>query len=263
MKRIFLFAAALLLAIAAYSQTQSRQEPFEVRQNVLFADGSLDEYTTTEWNSSYTRIELQERYSASGALLEQVEFSYNDDRGVLGAKITRDVELRIRSRVVYQYNTQNRVHRENLVDNRGRVVSTYDFTYDSRGNTIKRVIKNRAGETLAETTYNYDNQNRITSSQTRNPGGGVISSTTYIYDGNQVRQNVTDGNGNPTSVVTATMRDGLEVENVMTSATTNTMQMRIRNEYGQNRELLVKNIENFQGNSRQVIRFEYVFRPRR
>ena len=267
MQRVILFTVALLLPIAAYSQAGGRQtgEPFERRQDVFFADGSLDEYTTTDWNPSYTHITHQRRYSASGAMLEQVEFSYNEDRGNLQTKLTRDVEERLRNRIVYQYNNQNRLWRESLVDNRGRVVSTHEFTYDNRGNSISRVIKNRAQEILAETVYTWNAQGRMTASQTRDAGGVLISSTVYSYDGqgNLTRQDVTDGDGNPTTVVQSTWRDGLEVENVMTSAATRTMQLRIRNEFGQNRELLTRRIENFQGNSTQVIRFEYVFRVRR
>ena len=98
----------------------------------------------------------------------------------------------------------------------------------------------------------------MVSSQTKDARGATISSTAYTYDGqgNLIRQNVTDGNGNPTTIVTARWENGLEMENVMTSASTGARQLQIRNEYGQNRELLTKRIENFQGNSRQVIRFQ-------
>ncbi|MCL2042983.1 MAG: YD repeat-containing protein [Treponema sp.] len=267
MQRVILFTVALLLSIATCSQTGGRQtgDPFEVRQDVYFADGSLDEYTTSEWSPSFSHIAHQRRFSASGALLEQVEFSFNEEMNRIQTRLTRDVEERLRNRTVYQYNSQNRLFRESLVDNRGRVVSTHEFTYDNRGNLISRVIKNRAGDTLAETVYTYNAQGRMASSQTKDAGGTVISSTAYTYDGqgNLTRQNVTDSNGIPTTIVTATWRDGLEIENIMTTASTNAMQLRVRNEYGQNRELLTRNIENFQGNSTQVIRFTYIFRPRR
>ena len=151
MQRVIFFTVALLLSTTAYSQT--RQEPFEVRQDVFFADGTLDEYTTSEWTPSFSHVAHQRRFSASGAMLEQVEFSHNENTGNLQTKLTRDVEERLRNRVVYQYNTQNLLWRESLVDNRGRVVSTHEFTYDNRGNRISRKIMNRAGETLAETTF--------------------------------------------------------------------------------------------------------------
>jgi hypothetical protein len=268
MKRISFFILALVVSLATCSQAggnrRSNREALEVKHSVFFADGSLDEYTTSAWNSSYSHVDNQVRYSASGAMLEQVEFAYNDDKGYVTTKITRDVESRLKNRVVYQYNPQGFLFRESLVDNKGKVVSTYEYSYDNRGNRVSRIIKNRAGDRLAETVYTFDGQGRMTTSQTRDFMESAISSTRYSYDsqGNLIRQEVLNSEGRPTAVINAVWQEGFEVRNEMVSAD-GTIQMRVTNEYGDNGELIRKTIENFQGESKQTMQYEYVFRPTR
>jgi len=270
MKKINLLLVALIVSMATCSQaggkkTQTKggdREAYEIKQSVLFADGSLDEYTASTWDSTYSHVDNQARYSASGAMLEQIEFAYNDDKGYVTTKITRDVESRLKNRVVYQYNPQGYLARESLVDNKGKVVSTYEYSYDAKGNRVSRIIKNRAGDKLAETVYTFDNQGRMTSSQTRDLMESAISSTQYSYDaqGNLVKQVVLNNDGKPTSVINAVWQEGREVKNEMLSAD-GAVQMRVINEYGTNGELVKKTIENFQGDSKQIMQYEYTFRP--
>jgi len=269
MRKINLLLVALIVSMATCSQAGGRRatrdrEALEIKQSVFFADGTLDEYTTSQWDSAYTHIDSQSRYSASGAMLEQVEFAYNDDKGYITTKITRDVESRLKNRVVYQYNPQGRLFRESLVDNKGKIISTYEYTYDNKGNRISRIIKNRAGDRLAETIYDFDNQGRMITSKTQDFGGGAISSTEYQYDaqGNLVKQVVRNNEGRATATINAVWQDGNEVRNEMLGAD-GSVQMRVTNEYGGNGELVKKTIENFQGASKQIMQYEYTFRPAR
>ena len=93
----------------------------------------------------------------------------------------------------------------------------------------------------------------------------MISSTTFSYDGQgtiPVTQQVTNAAGSVTSNVRTVLQGGREMRNETTGAD-GTMHMRITNEYGQEGELLRRTIENFQGQSTQVMEFQYIFRPRR
>ena len=265
MRKTILFFVALVCSMATCSQTGGRaRDSFETKRSVFFADGSLDEYTMSDWDSSYSHINNEGRYSASGAMLEQVEFAYNDDKGLVTSKITRDVESRLKNRVAYQYNPQNQLWRESLIDNKGKVVSTYEYTYDNKGNRISRIIKNRAGDKLAETAYTFDAQGKMLTSETRDFAENTISSTRYNYDsqGNQIKQEVRDGAGKATSTTNMVWQNGLEMKNEMLYAD-GKVQLRITNEYGGDGELTRKTIENFQGESRQVMQYEYTFRPAR
>ena len=271
MRNIILLIGALVFSMATCSQTGGRRasttggrQPFEVRQSVYFEDGSLDEYTTYQWDSSYTHKDNEARYSASGAMLEQIEYAYNENRGDMTTKITRDVEMRLKNRIVYQYNPQGQLWRESLVDNKGKVVSTYEYSYDNRGNRISRVIKNRAGDRLAETVYTFDGEGKMLTSETREAGNTVISSTRYNYDGqgNLVGQQVLNNEGRPTTVIRAIWQDGREIRNEQASAD-GTVQLLVTNEYGPDGELTKKTIDNRQGESIQVMQYEYTFRPRR
>ena len=266
MRKVILFVTALLLSMGTCSQTAARRTtnevPFEVKRSVLFADLRLDEYTTSEWNSGYSNIENERRFSASGAMLEHIEFSYNEDQGNrITTKITRDVESRLKNRVTYQYNPQGKLAREVLIDNKGKVVSTYEFTYDGSGNCISRIIKDRTGGKLAETVYTVDSAGRRLTSETRDFGQSAISSTRFSYDpqGQLVKEEVVNADGRLTSSTIYEWRDGNEVTNELRAAD-NKVQMRITSEYGTRGELTRKTIDNFQGESKQILQYEYVFR---
>ena len=274
MSKINLLLVALVVSMATCSQAGGKRssnnsggggrEPFETKQLVYFADGSLDEYTTYEWDKSFSHKDNEIRYSASGAMLDQIEYAYNDDKGYVTTKITRDVEMRLKNRVVYQYNPQGYLWRESLVDNKGKVVSTYEYAYDNKGNRTSRIIKNRAGDKLAETVYTFDNQGRMVKSQTRDFSESDISSTEYSYDGqgNLVKQVVMSSDGKASSIINAVWEEGHEIRNEMLSAD-GKVRMRVTNEYGDNGELVKKTIENFQGESKQIMQYEYTFQNSR
>ena len=262
MRRILFFTVAMFFSMATCSQTVSRQlstgrNAFEVRQSFFFEDGrTLDEVMTTSWDPSYTFITEQALRSASNALLERVEFSYSEGRNLLLTKTTRDVESRLRNSVAFTYNPQGLVIRESLRDNRNREMSSYVFGYDNRGNLVSRILNNRTGSPMVETTFVYDNNRRVRS-ETRDMGGNLISATAFRYDtqGNLVGEDVSNSDRVITSRVAAEWRNGFEVER-STVGSDGVVRLLERNEYDDGL-LRTKTIENRQGQSTQVIRFEY------
>jgi len=264
MRKAILFGVALVFSIATCSQTGNRREWFKIKESVLFSDGSLDEYTTTEWDSGYTRIDNEIRYSASGAMLEQVEYAYNEDKGYKTTRIVRDVESRLKNRNVYQYNNQGQLFRDSLVDNKGKVSSTREYAYDAKGNQISMILKNRTGNKLAETTYTYDSSGKMLTSETKDAADKKISATKYTYDreGNCVNQQTTNPEGRVTSVINSVFQAGREVKYEQVSPDGSVL-IRITNEYGRDGELTKKTTENFQGESKQFTQYEYYFRAAR
>jgi hypothetical protein len=242
---------------------QPGQIPVEVKEMVLFADGSLDEYTTFDYDPSYENITNEARFSASDAMLEQIEFAYAEDKGYLTTKITRDVENRLKNRVVYQYNSRGQLQLEALTNKNGKAVSSYEYTYDEKGNRTSRVMNSGLNQRMAETRYTYNDRGAVVSSETRDASGAkVISSTknTYDTDGNMIKQEVFNGAGQVTSVVDAVWQNGLELKTEQ-SGPDGVVQLRITNDYGPNGELTKKVIENFQGESKQITQYEYTFKP--
>jgi YD repeat-containing protein len=144
------------------------------------------------------------------------------------------------------------------------VISTYEYSYDSKGNRISRIIKNRAGDRLAETVYTYDTQGKMLTSETKGDSseGAGISSTQYQYDGqgNLIKQIVRNSEGRTTATINAVWQDGNEVRNEMLGPD-GSIQMLVTNEYGTNGELVKKTIDNRQGASKQIMQYEYTFRP--
>jgi hypothetical protein len=238
--------------------------PVETKSEVLFADGSLDEYVTSDYDSSFESLLNQNRYSASGALVEQVEYAYQEERGWLTTKITRDVENRLKNRVVYQYNDQGLLWRETLVNKSGKAVSSYEYGYDAKGNRTSRIVNSGTGNRMAETLYTFNNNGVITASETKDGAGRRISSSENQYDGNGnlTSQKVFNADGQLTSVINVVWQDGHEVKNEQAGAD-GSVQLRVTNEYGSGGELLKKTVENFQGDSTQILQYEYTFKPGR
>jgi hypothetical protein len=240
------------------------QIPVEKRAVVKFADGTIDEFTISEYDPSDITLLGQNRFSASGGLMDQIEYTYDEERNVLTNKMTKDDENRIKSRIVYVHDeVTDRLMRETVVNKAGKAVSTNEYTYNSAGFVGSRAILNGNNVKLAETAYTY-NGNLVVSSKTVAGDGRPISSSTNEYDreGNLINQVLYNAAGNITRRISTVWQDGHEIEVTQTTAD-GKPQLRITNEYGAAGELVRKKVENYQGESTQVIEFEYEFRPDR
>jgi hypothetical protein len=154
------------------------QIPVEKRAVVKFADGTIDEFTISEYDPSDITLLGQNRFSASGGLMDQIEYTYNEEKNVLTNKMTKDDENRIKSRVVYENDDNtDRLMRETVVNKAGKAVSTNEYTYNPAGFVVSRAILNGNRVKLAETFYTY-NGNLVVSSKTQAGDGRPISSST-------------------------------------------------------------------------------------
>jgi hypothetical protein len=238
------------------------QIPVEKRAVVKFADGTIDEFTISEYDPSDITLLGQNRFSASGGLMDQIEYTYNEEKNVLTNKMTKDDENRLKSRIVYVHDDDtDRLMRETVVNKAGKAVSTNEYTYNPAGFVASRAILNGSNAKLAETFYTY-NGNLVVSSRTQTGDGRPISSSNNEYDrdGNLVNQVLYNAAGSITRRISTVWQDGHEVETTQTSAD-GKPQLKITNEYGNAGELLRRKVENYQGESTQVIEFEYEFRP--
>jgi hypothetical protein len=266
--------AALVLASCASSPAPGAsaetgksvpgQIPVEKRAVVKFADGTVDEFTVSEYDPSDVTLLGQNRFSASGGLMDQIEYTYNEEKNTLTNKMTKDDENRIKSRIVYMRDeATDRLMKETVVNKAGKAVSTNEYTYNPSGFVTSRAILNGNNVKLAETFYTY-NGNLVVSSKTQAGDGRPISSSSNEYDreGNLVNQVLYNAAGSITRRISTVWQDGHEVESTQTAADGKT-QLKITNEYGASGELVRKRVENYQGESTHVIEFEYEFRPDR
>jgi hypothetical protein len=231
------------------------------RSVIKFADGSVDEFTVVTYDTAkITQLNKEERFSASSQLLEEIEYSYYDtgraDAGLLSTKITKGDDNRIKGRVVYQYEGANLV-KESFVGRNGKLVSSYDYTYDSRGNMLTRAINNASGTRLTQTVYNYQN-GLVVSSETMDNAERPVSSAKNEYDasGNLIKQTIYNARGAVSRVIQAEWQDGKELRNTQLSPTGQIQRQEI-NEYGSQGELLRKTIDNVEGQSKQILEYEY------
>jgi YD repeat-containing protein len=271
--RIITLIAAVALIFASCSSSPETgdsadgkfvpgQIPVEKRAVVKFADGTVDEFTISEYDPSDITLLGQNRFSASGGLMDQIEYTYDEEKNMLTNKMTKDDENRIKSRIVYEHDEANdRLMRETVVNKAGRAVSTNEYTYNPAGFVVSRAILNGNKVKLAETSYTYKG-NLVVSSSTKAGDGRPISSSTNEYDrdGNLINQVLYNAAGNVTRRISTVWQDGYEMETTQTTAD-GKPQLKITNEYGAAGELIRKRVENYQGESTQVIEFEYEFRP--
>jgi hypothetical protein len=259
-------AAAPVDAPDSGRTASSGKIPVEKKALVKFADGTLDEYTVSEYDSADITLLEQNRFSASGALMDQVAYSYDERNRVLTTKMTKDEENRLKSRIVYEYNARaDLLLRETIVNKAGKPVSVNEYTYNDNGTVASRIILNGANVRLAKTVYTYNPEgDLILSSQTENGLGKPISSSKNTYDetGNLVNQEIRNAAGTVTRRIATVWKDGREFVNTQTTPG-GKIQLRTTNEYGSAGELLKKIIENIQGNSVQIMEYEYVFRSSR
>jgi hypothetical protein len=241
----------------------SGQIPLEKRAVVKFADGTIDEFTLSEYDpSDITLLKEQNRFSASGGLMDQIEYTYDEEKKVITTKLTKDEENRLKSRIVY-INDENtgRLLKESVVNKASKVVSSNEYTYNEDGNVASRAILNGNNVRLAETVYIYKG-NLVVASKTQAGNGKPISSSTNDYDrdGNLVQQVLYNAAGQITRKISTVWQNGKEMVVIQTTRD-GKPQMKITNEYGAAGELLKKTIENYQGNSVQILEFEYEFKP--
>ena len=246
---------------AAGGARSSGLTPVEIKAKVLFSNGDLDEYTESEYDDTLVNLLKQRRFSASGALLEQVEYTYSAGKNYPAKKVTRNQENQIKNSVEYQYDTQGDLISETLLNKDSKPVSSYSYSYDAKRNRTNRVFINGLGAKMAETTFSYDNRGNITATETLNGAGQKINSTQSQFDnaGNLTSQKIFNAGGQLTASTAIAWERGNEIKNEQFGQD-GALQMRITNEYGANGELLKKTIEDLRGKTTQVLAFEYKFK---
>jgi hypothetical protein len=232
---------------------------------VKFENGDVDEVTESVYDPSDITLLNQNRFSASKSLMDQTEFTYNEEKRMLTTKITKDDENRLKTRVVYEHNDARTSEptKETVVNKANKVLASNAYTYNIAGKVESRSILNGNNVELAKTLYTYSG-NLLVSSETNDRSGKRISSSENSYDGegNLVSQVFKNASGAVTRKIATTWQNGLEIETLQTAAD-GTPQLRITNEYGSNNEVLKRTVENYQGKSKQIREYKYDSRPNR
>ncbi|GHT83266.1 hypothetical protein FACS1894137_03940 [Spirochaetia bacterium] len=252
-------------AAAEKGASTAKKIPVEKRAVVKFADGSLDEYTVSEYDPSDITLLFQNRFSASKSLMGETEFTYNEEKRMLDTKTLKDDEKRLKTRVVYEYKDTrtDEPTKETVVNKAGKKIAINVYTYNDAGKVASRSIQNGNGVDLAKTAYTYSGD-LLVSSETNDRNGKRISSSvnTYNADGLLESQEFRNSAGAVTRKITTKWQNGLEIEVTQTSPD-GKLQLKITNEYGASGEVLKRIVENYQGKSTQIKEFEYEYRPAR
>lgn len=152
--------------------------PVERKSSMRFDDGSLDEYTISEYNEEGFATR-KKRYSASAVLLDQVEYVY---AGVqLVEKRLLDDKGLVKSITRYGYEADMLVS-ERLEDGEGKVLTSFAYEYDDKGQRSLQRVSNGEGRTLATTKYLWDGKGKLERTELTDTNGRLIAYSSFTYD---------------------------------------------------------------------------------
>ena len=125
------------------------------------------------YNKNGWRTQKTERIQGNGKINQAVtSYGYDANGNLTSIKTPKGAEIRI------QYNANDNVIKERILDKKNGIDMTTSYTYDAAGNILKQTITGADGEHL-ENSWNYDLKDRLTHEKT--PSGAI---TRYIYDQN-------------------------------------------------------------------------------
>ncbi|HCM26926.1 MAG: hypothetical protein A2Z99_17910 [Treponema sp. GWB1_62_6] len=229
----------------------------ERKSSIRFSDGSIDEYSLSEYDEAFA-LKVQTRYSASGSILERTRFTVEAGRLVL--KATMDGEEKLVSSRSYAYGADGLVSGEVLVDGNGKPLSSFEFGYDASGHRVSWTVRDSKGSVLAVTSYSYKD-GRIRTAELKDGAGRKNGSSAYEYDadGRLAKQSFFDAKGSLLRTEITRWVAGAIAAEERTNAG-GTVQQRTSYEYGADGEILRKTIEDLTGKSKQSVEYEYDFR---
>ena len=153
------------------------QYQYDCLGNVTLEEQTIEEgiqhrirYT---YNKNGWRTQKTERIQGNGKINQAVtSYGYDANGNLTSIKTPKGAEIRI------QYNANDNVIAERILDKKNGIDMTTSYTYDAAGNILNQTITGADGEHL-ENGWNYDLKDRLTHEKT--PSGAI---TRYIYDQN-------------------------------------------------------------------------------
>jgi len=251
--------AAVAAESPAVSQAVPVTVPLVVKETILYADGMIDRVLTYTYNSE---LQLTSRISTQPVRAEALEtVSYEYKGNLLASRRTVDGNGTVISLIRYEYDSQGRLIREDLLDEKQLMQTRYEFDWTSAGQRASwRVIDasgnlqarseylyagdgrlegvrlyNGAGILLEQSEYNYQAEGQLESMVYKTPQGTAVRRLVYVY-----------ANGNPVEEVLYRSVNRLERK-----------QLSVFGEYG---EELSRAVHDASGTLREKILFEYEYR---
>ncbi|MCX7655262.1 MAG: hypothetical protein N2Z76_01920 [Treponemataceae bacterium] len=232
--------------------------PLEKKVVTRFANGSVDEYLVSEYDEKLQYLRSQKKFSASGSLLEQTEYTYNGNR--LVSKTIKDGEGKVLSIRNYGYDAKGQVIQEILLDGNGKQLSAFEYGYDAAGNKIRWKILDGNNSLVAETVYTYDGT-VLRNAELRDGTGKKTGASFYEYTSEGKLKSITYSNavGTVIRIERFTYADNQLVKEERTTAGGQILQI-VNYDYGAYGEILKKTVDDRQARSQQTFEYEYVYR---
>ncbi len=152
--------------------------PVERKASLRFEDGSLDEYTISEYTEE-GYVKRKKRYSASAVLLDQVEYVHSDSR--LDEKRLLDEKGLVKSVTRYGYEGDKLVS-ERIEDGEGKLLTAFTYEYDESGRRVAQRVSNGDGRNLATTKYQWNATGSLERTELTDSTGRLIAYSIFDYD---------------------------------------------------------------------------------
>lgn len=149
------------------------------RETSLFPDGEIDRFREFEYEKD--RLKSEEYYDGpSGALLERTIYEYSN--GNLIGKTTRTPAGQVKVRHLYEYDEQQRLVRDTLMDGNGNTQSSAVYGYNSAGRKTLWKTYDKNDILLAVTHYLYDENGKLIEIQLEGIDGTLEQRILVFYD---------------------------------------------------------------------------------
>jgi len=150
--------------------------PVERKASVRFEDGTLDEYTLSEYEQRGL-ITKKTRYSASAVIIERTE--YRNEEGLLLEKTLMDDKGEVKSSTKYGYDNGLLIS-ENLLNAEGKVITSFKYEYDTGGNRILQQVLSSEGALMAATRYIWKD-GLLVKTELSDGAGKIIAYSVFTY----------------------------------------------------------------------------------
>lgn len=130
------------------------QIPLIVKESRLFQDGSVDQYTITEWSQDLSRPLNKKTYDANKKkLMGSVVYEYVGDKEI--SETQYDGANGLKSKKLFEYDGSGRVISETSLDDRSKPQLKSTYEYDKDGNKVSWKVFDGAGVCYSNTIYSY------------------------------------------------------------------------------------------------------------
>lgn len=160
-------------------QKQSVTLPLVAKETLLYADGQVDRIVHYTYDRALRLVERVTTQASRIEPLETVAFEYRN--GLLSSRQVRDGSGLLVSLTRFEYDSQGRLIREELLDDKQQLQTRYEYAWNPDGLRAEWRVFNAAGVLQARSEYLYDAGKALVGVRLFNGAGILMEQSEYSY----------------------------------------------------------------------------------